>query len=195
VEIGGTFNGCHVMKPFFFSGCTAAKLDEKNRFVLPQHLRYGLVENGQLEFVLALGVGGCLSIYRKSEIEKLVAKFQSKLHIVKYQKFFTLFFSTLHITTCDKVGRLLIPPILRKAAKLDGDIVIAGVMNKIEIWPKAKYEFDLESFLEEGSNLEKLTEEAFSLIEEPTLDEEFNELTDTTHLRPVGGDIAGVSGL
>jgi len=60
----------------FFSGSNEAKVDAKNRFVLPQAMRYGLVDEGKLEFVLALGLGGCLSIYRKSDIEKIVDTFK-----------------------------------------------------------------------------------------------------------------------
>jgi len=63
------------MGKFFFSGSNAARLDEKGRFVLPQSMRYGLVEEGALEFSLGLGLGGCLAIYRKSDIEKIVARF------------------------------------------------------------------------------------------------------------------------
>src|SRR5579864_2217284 len=99
------------MTGFFFSGSNYAKLDEKGPFVLPQAMRFGLVENGALEFSLALGLGGCLAIYRKSDIEKIVQKFHDKQHIGKFQKFFTLFFSTLHQTTCDKVGRVTLPPL------------------------------------------------------------------------------------
>lgn len=152
------------MSQFFFSGANSSRLDEKNRFVLPQSLRYGLIENGELAFTLGLGVGGCLSIYRRSEIEGIVARLRPKLHIVKYRRFFTLFFSTLHHTSCDKLGRVLIPPLLKKAAKIDHEIVIAGVLNKIEIWAKEKYEVDLDAFLdlEEGSSLLDLTEEVFS---------------------------------
>ena len=42
-------------------------IDEKGRFVLPQEMRYGLVEEGKCEFVIGLGLGGCLAIYRKRE--------------------------------------------------------------------------------------------------------------------------------
>ena len=54
---------------FFFNGSTVGKLDEKNRFVIPQSIRYGLVEDGKLEFFIGLGLGGCLAIYKKAEIE------------------------------------------------------------------------------------------------------------------------------
>jgi MraZ protein len=155
------------MKNFFFNGSTHSKLDDKNRFVLPQQMRYGLVENGELEFTIALGLGGSLAIYKRSDIEKIVKKFQSKQHVAKYQKFFTLFFSTLHHATCDKLGRVVLPPVLKKAANIKSEIVIAGVLNKIEIWPKEKYEYDLESFLGgEDGNLAQMTEEAFALLDE-----------------------------
>jgi MraZ protein len=155
------------MPQFFFSGSNHAKLDDKNRFVLPQQMRFGLVENGVLEFTMALGLGGCLAIYRKSDIDKIVEKFRSKQHIAKYQKFFTLFFSTLHHTSCDSVGRVVIPPVLKKAVDIKGEIVVAGVLNKIEIWPKEKYDADLKASMDGKSgefNLAAMTEEAFALL-------------------------------
>ena len=157
------------MSRFFFSGSVSAKLDDKNRFVLPQGMRLGLVENGKLEFSLALGLGGCLAIYRQSDIDRIVEKFQAKRHVGKYQKFFTLFFSTLHQTTCDKIGRVILPPILKKAVGIGTEIVIAGVLNKIEIWPHSRYEKDLSSLLSGKDpewDLAKLSEEAFALLEE-----------------------------
>lgn len=157
------------MNKFFFSGSTSAKLDEKGRFVLPQQMRFGLVENGALEFSIGLGLGGCLAIYRQSDIERIVAKFQAKQHIAKYQKFFTLFFSTLHQTTCDKIGRVNIPTILKNAVGIKHEVVIAGVLNKIEVWPKEQYEQQLNALIsgkDQEINLAQLTEEAFALLDD-----------------------------
>jgi len=157
------------MNRFFFSGSQIAKLDDKNRFVLPQNMRFGLVENGVLEFSIALGLGGCLAIYRQSDIEKIVEKFKAKQHVGKYQKFFTLFFSTLHQLSCDKIGRVVLPPMLKKAVGIKSEIVIAGVLNKIEIWPKEAYESQLDELLSKkgpDSDLAKMSEEAFALLEE-----------------------------
>lgn len=161
------------MSKFFFSGSVNTKVDEKNRFVLPQAMRYGLVEDGKLEFVIALGLGGSLAIYRKSDIEKIVEKFREKQHLAKYQRFFTLFFSTLHHTTCDKLGRVVIPSILKKAAKLDGEIVVCGVLGKIEIWQKDKYEADLLKFMEEDAG--DIVEEAFALLTEDDKEKKSDE--------------------
>lgn len=160
------------MKGFFFSGSSSAKLDDKGRFVLPQSMRYGLVEEGKCEFVLGLGLGGCLAIYRRSAIEAIVEKFREKQHLAQYQKFFTLFFSTLHQTECDKIGRISIPAPLKSAVGIQKEIVVAGVMDKIEIWPKEVYDRNLQNMLEgEGAlSLETITQEAFALLsEEKTL--------------------------
>ncbi|MBS0627362.1 MAG: hypothetical protein JSS09_04040 [Verrucomicrobia bacterium] len=166
------------MRKFFFSGSTEAKLDDKNRFVLPQSMRLGLVEAGTLEFSIALGLGGCLAIYRQSDIEKIVEKFTAKQHIAKFQKFFTLFFSTLHQTTCDKIGRVILPSTLKNAVGIESEIVIAGVLDKIEIWPKEKYNAHLQSLLKGTDpeiNLAKMCEEAFALLDEETKEESPNE--------------------
>lgn len=151
----------------FFSGSVACKLDEKGRFVLPQSMRYGLVENGELAFSLALGLGGCLAIYRQSDIEKIVQQFQAKQHLGKYQKFFTLFFSTLFQTSCDRVGRVMIPGTLKKTVGIKSEIIVAGVLGKLEIWPKERYEEQLASLLggkDAECDLRALTEEAFALL-------------------------------
>lgn len=158
------------MGAFFFSGSHTAKLDEKGRFVLPQEMRFGLVEEGKCEFTIGLGLGGCLAIYKKSVIGKIVEKFQKNQHVAKFQKFFTLFFSTLFQTECDKVGRIMLPAALKAAVGIEKEIVIAGVMDKIEIWPKSVYEANLKSLLEGTTpdfNLEKMTEDAFALLNEP----------------------------
>ncbi len=153
-----------IIMTHFFSGAYTGKLDEKNRLVLPHELRYGLVENGVLQFSLALGMGGNLSIYRKSEIERLIEQFQKLQYVAKYQKFLTIFFSTLFHTECDKVGRITLPSMLKKAARIDQEVVIAGVMSKIEIWPQDAYDNMLSKFIEgedHDLDLAKLAEDAF----------------------------------
>ncbi|MBI3508817.1 MAG: hypothetical protein HY069_04220 [Chlamydiia bacterium] len=157
------------MSRYFFSGATVVKLDEKGRFVLPQEKRYGLVEEGKCEFVIGLGLGGCLAIYKKSVIDQIVEKFQQNQHVARFQKFFTLFFSTLHQTECDKVGRVHIPDTLREAVGIQKEIVVAGVLDKIELWPKEVYDANLRELIAgtaPDKSLAKMTEEAFALLHE-----------------------------
>jgi MraZ protein len=174
------------MSGFFFSGSTVAKLDEKGRFVLPQEMRYGLVEDGKCEFVVGLSLGGCLAIYKKSAIDKIVQKFKQNQHIAKFQKFFTLFFSTLHQTECDKVGRVNLPATLRSAIGFTKDIVVAGVMDKIELWPKDVYDRNLRELLDGTSSdmsLAKMAEEAFALLNDEEVVEE--KIIPTSQMNPL----------
>jgi MraZ protein len=132
-------------------------------------MRNGLVEDGELKCTIALGLGGCLAIYRRSAIDEIVERFRAKQHVAKYQKFFTLFFSTLYHTTCDAVGRLTLPESLKQAAGIGGEIAIAGVMNKIEIWPKEVYDQNLSKLMFEAGedqDLQDTLAEAFALLEE-----------------------------
>ena len=58
---------------------------------------------------------------------------------------------------------------LKKAIDVKSEIVIAGVLNKIEIWPKEIYENQLKDLLDKkgpDSDLAKMSEEAFALLEE-----------------------------
>lgn len=174
------------MSGYFFSGSTVAKLDEKGRFVLPQEMRYGLVEEGKCEFVIGLGLGGCLAIYKKSVIAKIVEKFKKNQHAAKFQKFFTLFFSTLHNADCDKVGRISLPSTLRNAMGIGKEIVVAGVMDKIELWPKDVYDRNLKDLIEGKSsdmNVAKMAEEAFALLND--VEEETNTEEPTAAMNPL----------
>jgi MraZ protein len=40
----------------------------------------------------------------------------------------------------DPQGRVMVSPVLRKEAGLDKNLVIVGMMHRIEIWDKQKYE-------------------------------------------------------
>jgi MraZ protein len=148
----------------FFSGSFSVRIDAKNRFVLPQTFRYGLVEEGVLQFCIAMGLGGSLAIYKKSTMARIVQRLQAKQYSGKYQKFFTFFFSTLHETTCDRLGRILLPQNLKKMAGIRNEIVIAGVLDRVEIWPKEQFDKQFKDIMEakdSQSNWNELLGEVF----------------------------------
>jgi MraZ protein len=73
----------------------------------------------------------------------------------------------LHDTQCDKIGRVAIPLHLKNTMNIKKEIVVAGVMDKIELWPKEVYDQNLRNLLENKNpdlNLAQMAEEAFALL-------------------------------
>jgi MraZ protein len=51
-----------------------------------------------------------------------------------------LFFANAQRCTLDSAGRLLIPEKLRRLAGIEKDVVVTGLVDRLEIWPKAAWE-------------------------------------------------------
>jgi MraZ protein len=56
----------------------------------------------------------------------------------------------------DSQGRLLVPPHLREHAGLGREVVIAGVGQRIEIWDRTRFERELDSIRERGSEVARI---------------------------------------
>jgi MraZ protein len=63
----------------------------------------------------------------------------------------------------DAQGRILVPPVLREDARLEREVVVAGVGQRIEIWNKASFDADLQKtrarFFEISSAMGKLVKQ------------------------------------
>ena len=62
--------------------------------------------------------------------------------------------------TADKLGRFLVPPLLRKSAELERDIIFVGLSTKTEIWSLTEWDKvrlqDVQNFPVNSSTLNKL---------------------------------------
>lgn len=119
-----------------FMGEYSHSIDAKGRLIIPSKFREQLGE----EFVLTKGLDGCLSIYPMDEWTAFEEKLKALPLTNKNARTFSRFF-VAGATSCelDKQGRILLPATLREFAGLEKDVVLTGMLNRIEIWSKDKW--------------------------------------------------------
>ena len=131
-------------------------VDAKGRVFVPSKFRDDLGE----KFIVTRGIGNCLFGFSGEEWEKISKKLTSMpLTDVSIQNFLRRLFAGATECEVDKQGRILLPQRLREFAKVDKEVVIIGVMSRIEFWAKDYWEEYNESSQEEfESTLSKLAE-------------------------------------
>ena len=111
-------------------------IDAKGRLIVPSKFRELLGD----EFVATKGLDGCLFVYPAEEWKVIEEKFRSVSQFSKdARKFARFFFAGAAVCEVDKQGRILLPAVLREFAGLEKDVVLAGVLNHIEIWSKDRW--------------------------------------------------------
>jgi len=137
-----------------FMGTYEHGLDAKGRVIVPAKLREGLGES----FVVTLGLDGCLFAYPMEEWEGFIDKLKELPGNKEGRKLQRHFMANAAMCEVDRQGRSLIPAKLREAAGLTKDIIFVGVLSKIEIWSKERWEEtseydDMEDIAEHMSEL------------------------------------------
>ncbi|MCR5161993.1 MAG: division/cell wall cluster transcriptional repressor MraZ [Lachnospiraceae bacterium] len=119
-----------------FTGEYIHTLDPKGRLIIPTRFREQLGS----EFYVTRGLDGCLFVYPEDEWKAFSAKLRSLPLIDEGARKLTRFFAA-GATPCelDKQGRILVPATLREFACLEKDVVLAGMVNRIEIWSKDRW--------------------------------------------------------
>jgi len=120
-----------------FIGEFSHNLDDKNRLMIPIKFRTSLSDG----LVITRGLDGCLWLYPKAEFESLAVEI-SKLPItqVNSRNFSRLMLSGAMDLEMDKIGRVVIPGYLKDYSAITDRVVMAGVYNRIEIWPAEKWQ-------------------------------------------------------
>lgn len=119
-----------------FTGEYEHSIDTKGRIIVPAKYREDLGE----EFTVTLGLDGCLFVYPKQEWEGFVEKLKNLPGNKEGRQLQRYFLAGAASCEMDKQGRILIPQKLRDAAGLTRDIVFVGVITKLEIWSREKWE-------------------------------------------------------
>ena len=123
-----------------FFGHNRHLIDPKGRIILPAKYREGLGD----KFFITRGLDPCLLVYPEAEWKAFEDKIRA-LPLSSGAKIQRFFFGNTDEASCDKQGRVLVSDNLKSYAKLDKEIIILGVGNRLEIWDAATYDKDVES--------------------------------------------------
>ena len=116
-----------------FLGQYEHSIDEKGRLIVPAKYRDSLGE----EFIITFGLDTCLFVYSLSEWKSLSEKIKSfPLGKKDARAFGRILFSRATSCSMDSQGRVSIVKYLKDYAHIQKEIMIIGVMDRIEIWNK-----------------------------------------------------------
>lgn len=120
-----------------FLGEYKHSLDAKGRVSIPVKYRSELGSSA----IVTKGLEGCLFLYPKSVWEEMAQKIASlPISSASARSFGRLMLSGAMEVEIDKLGRALLPGYLREYAGIEGETVIAGLYNRVEIWDKKGWE-------------------------------------------------------
>lgn len=118
-------------------------MDAKKRVFLPKRFQQGLPldDEGNRVGVLTRGMDGCLYLFPEDGLDRALERMNTEAFAPRAQR--TLqraFFSYSSRVTLDASGRLLLPEKLRALGGIDREVVMVGVMDRVEIWAADRWE-------------------------------------------------------
>lgn len=111
-------------------------VDDKGRLSVPAKFR----EELGMSFIVTKGLDNCLFAYSKEEWAKFEEKLKSlPLTNPNARNFIRFFFAGATECEIDKQGRINLPQSLREYAGLTKEVSVIGVLTRVEIWDKEKW--------------------------------------------------------
>ncbi|WP_027184266.1 division/cell wall cluster transcriptional repressor MraZ [Desulfovibrio inopinatus] len=148
-----------------FRGHSYRNLDAKGRLMLPPEFRETVFEHSPEGKLMLTNFDGAVAGYPMPEWQRIEESFE-RINILnaKVRNLQRFIISGAVEITLDKQGRILIPPHLRNYAKLEKDVVLAGVIQKFEIWDMTRFE-ERRRLTEENfdDDMASLADEGFEL--------------------------------
>jgi MraZ protein len=118
-----------------FRGTFQHAVDAKGRTSLPSKFRELVSATGSSNVIVTKGPDNALWCYAPKEFEAIEARLRAKSPFDSKVRAFThQFVAPAQECEFDKMGRILVPVLLRKYAALEGEAVFVGNNEHIEIW-------------------------------------------------------------
>lgn len=119
-----------------FIGEYRHSIDEKGRLIVPAKLREQLGR----EFIATKGLDKCLYLYPMDEWKNVENQLRQKVMTDPDSRRIVRFFLAGAVPCeLDKQGRVLIPNQLREFAGIEKDVVLAGMLSRLELWDESAW--------------------------------------------------------
>jgi MraZ protein len=120
-----------------FVGRYEHSLDTKGRVILPVKFRAPFERGGYL----TQNLEGCLALWTPGEFERQMATMHDRATVSKaHRNRARLWASNSQDVEVDRQGRMPIPPHLRRFARLEGDVLVIGAIDRVELWNPSVWE-------------------------------------------------------
>jgi MraZ protein len=122
-----------------FAGSEQHALDHKGRLIVPARFRERLGP----QFVLTIAhPDPCLALYPTATWIEFCGRLEAiSVKDERYRRYVRYLFAHSEETGCDAQGRVVVPARLREYAGIERQIVSVGLLTRIEIWAKDRYDF------------------------------------------------------
>ena len=143
-----------------FTGEYRYSLDSKGRVNIPAKFRQSLSKKNQNTFVATRGQDPCVWIYPLTEWKKIEDELRNLSSVSGvHRTFIRQIARSATPSTCDKQGRIMLNPSLISYAQLDKEVLIIGMINKIEIWnPRTLKNVDSKNITKDINELNTLAD-------------------------------------
>jgi len=125
-------------------------IDQKNRLSIPAKYRKALDLSNDKTFVLTRGFDTCLFLYPLDEWKQVESQLSSLSSIRgKHRNFIRSIVRHANYVQYDSQGRIQIPDVLLEYANIAKNVMVIGVIKKIELWDQStleKYENTKDNF-------------------------------------------------
>ena len=123
-----------------FKGQFTYSVDSKGRVSIPSKLRKFFSNEANDTVVMTNGAEKCIVVYPYDEWQKLESKLKNlNSFLPKDSKFIRILLQNASEDTLDSQSRVLIPQHLLDFAEIRKEVLILGVLDKIEFWNPELY--------------------------------------------------------
>ena len=124
-----------------YVGSHLFQMDEKGRVALPAAFRRGMPKEEEQRFVLIPGPGPSLALYPESTWQDVTGRLEElRQHNPDARMWVLKQLSSAVEVTPDAQGRIVIPGKLKEVGRLEGQVLLVGAIDKIEIWNPQQFE-------------------------------------------------------